>query len=92
VKVETALLFNIINQIMFMNLPQHIASVGLGFLTTAQVVSDQVPELPKSKGEFIALASAVIVQSLIYGVTKLFKWISTKNETPVTPAPPAPQA
>ncbi|ARS39858.1 hypothetical protein CA265_09430 [Sphingobacteriaceae bacterium GW460-11-11-14-LB5] len=76
-----------------MNLPQHIASVGLGFVTTAQVVSDQVPELPKSKGEFIALASAVLVQTLIYGVSKFFKWISAKNDKPQTPsAPLAPQA
>lgn len=71
---------------------QHIGSTLVGFVTTAQVV-ETTTDLPKSKSELVALASAVLVQTLIYGVSKFFKWISAKNDKPQTPsAPLAPQA
>lgn len=73
-----------------MNIAQHAGSALIGFVTTTQVLDTQT-ELPKNKSELIGLASAVLVQTLIYGVTKFFKWISSKNETPTIP-PSAPLA
>lgn len=62
-----------------MNAFQHVGSTAIGFVTSASVV-EQTTQLPASKGEIIALISAVVVQSVIYGITKLFSWLKKKTD------------
>lgn len=72
-----------------MNAIQHLGSTAVGFVTANEVVQTST-QLPTTKGEVIALVSAVVVQSLIYGVSKLFKWLSSKNKKPEISEPATP--
>lgn len=71
----------------------HIGGVVVGYATQQGVdVGGQI-ELPQTKDDFVKLGSAILVQAIIFGISKLFKWISKKNETPIVePAPSAPQS
>ena len=60
-----------------MTIYEHVGSAVAGF-TSAMVIPETV-QIPQTKTEIVALFSAVIVQSLIYGVSKLFGWLKKKS-------------
>lgn len=77
-----------------MNLVQHSTTAAIGFIASNEAIKE-LTTVPTSKGEVIALLSAVVVQSAIYGITKFFAWLKKKNnpkEVPLTPSQqPTPQ-
>lgn len=74
-----------------MNLYQHGTTAAIGFIASNEAVKE-LTTVPTSKGQVIALLSAVVVQSAIYGITKLFDWLSKKNAPKQVPLTPTPEA
>lgn len=61
-----------------MSINQHVLTAAVGAVTTPSIVS--TIEAPDTNDKIVALASSIVVQSLIFGLMELRKWLTRKKK------------